>query len=499
MSSSSPRTKPSIDPPSKVTFPSSAASNSVTGTETFLATPSTSAKERRTNRTSRSLDRRKTSRLLRVALVCECIDRHCHSKSELVVRIVQFAGANLADLPQTVENRVAVHVELFRGGLDVFADAEIQPKRAFEFGLVFFVVYAQRRQRARRKFSELRGVGTGKQERICAQLVVHADSPCAVDSARDRQRIASLPGRAMQVGERDARTHAAADAQVRVLLRKSAREQRSCGARVGRIDLTRGGHEEKEGRAPFEQSGIGVRGAIRLQCRIAKRVPASSRGLLFAYFRFQRDRDVMRCRRDSARGGVIARRCGIDVRLRHQAFPKSPPPARLIPLLARELDGHCTCRQSYEVLDRIEIASPNTESCPSRFSPTVIGSVRPLRRFCSGAYALDPGCPTDARTVLGKSALPDAAKCRHRSSSTRTPTRAWRARRSASALEPPPVAATRESSSANATSSSGVIRCSSAKMFRHFVCRPACCSSSFWARSTKGAPTPLRCTTAAAD
>ena len=62
MSSSSPRTKPSIDPPSNVTRPSSAASSSSTGIETFLLTPKMSAKTKRTKRTFCSRASRTTSR-----------------------------------------------------------------------------------------------------------------------------------------------------------------------------------------------------------------------------------------------------------------------------------------------------------------------------------------------------------------------------------------------------------------------------------------------------
>src|SRR5579872_1850425 len=186
MSSSSPRTNPSIDPPSKVTFPSRAASSSLSGIETFLLTPSTSAKAKRTNRTSRSFAIRSTSRLPVAFLVCECINRHRHSQGELVVRIGELAGANFADLPQSVEHGVPVHAELLCRRLDVLADGEVQAQRALEFGLVLFIVRAQRRERTRREVAQRFCIRTRQQQGVCAEFVVHADAAGTVEAARNR-------------------------------------------------------------------------------------------------------------------------------------------------------------------------------------------------------------------------------------------------------------------------------------------------------------------------
>src|SRR5436305_15230920 len=125
MSASAPRAHPSIDAASNVTLPSSAACNSLTGVDTFLPTPSTSANANRTNCTCRSLARRKTSRLpaaRRESLAGECIDCNCHSQRKLVVRIVEFAPADLADLPEAVEDRVPVHAQLGGRSFHIFAD-----------------------------------------------------------------------------------------------------------------------------------------------------------------------------------------------------------------------------------------------------------------------------------------------------------------------------------------------------------------------------------------
>src|SRR5579871_4764660 len=136
MSSSSPRTKPSIEPPSKVMRPSNAGSSSSIGIETFLLTPKMSAKTNRTKRTFCSRASRTTSRLAagrrHSVRVVEFIDCKCHTKRELVLRRVERTRADLADLPQAIEDRVAMHVELRRRRFDVLPDFEIELQRALE-------------------------------------------------------------------------------------------------------------------------------------------------------------------------------------------------------------------------------------------------------------------------------------------------------------------------------------------------------------------------------
>src|SRR5580693_6092609 len=127
MSSSSPRTNPSIDPPSNVTCPSSAFSNSVAGIDTFLLTPKISAKTNRTKRTLCSRANLATSRLLagrRSLGGVECIDCYRQTQSELIVRAFERARADFADLPQPVEDGMPVDVQTSRCRLDVLSDIE---------------------------------------------------------------------------------------------------------------------------------------------------------------------------------------------------------------------------------------------------------------------------------------------------------------------------------------------------------------------------------------
>src|ERR1700729_538954 len=144
MSSSSPRTNPSIDPPSKVMRPSSAASSSSTGIDTFLLTPKISANTRRTKRTFCSRASRTTSRFAegrrQSDRVVEFINCNRQAKCELVLWAFKGARADLADLPQPVEDRVSVDVQRCRRGLHVLPDLEVELERAFELGRVLFVV-----------------------------------------------------------------------------------------------------------------------------------------------------------------------------------------------------------------------------------------------------------------------------------------------------------------------------------------------------------------------
>src|SRR5579863_347859 len=141
MSSSSPRTNPSIDPPSKVTCPSSADSSWSIGTETFLLTPKMSAKTSLTKRTFASRASLTTSRLAEgrrgSGRVVEFIDCYRQTKRELIVRTFQRSRGDFADLSQPVKHGVTMDVQGRRRGLDVLSEPEVELERSLQLGLVF--------------------------------------------------------------------------------------------------------------------------------------------------------------------------------------------------------------------------------------------------------------------------------------------------------------------------------------------------------------------------
>src|SRR5580704_626625 len=150
MSSSSPRTKPSIDPPSKVIRPSRAASSWSIGIETFLLTPKMSAKTRRTNRalcsrasltTSRLAARRRDS-----GRVVEFINCYRQAKRKLIVWAFQRARRDFGDLPQPVKDGMTMDVQLRSRRLDVLSELEIELQGSFQLGLMFRIVVPQRRE-----------------------------------------------------------------------------------------------------------------------------------------------------------------------------------------------------------------------------------------------------------------------------------------------------------------------------------------------------------------
>ena len=98
---SSPRTNPSIEPPSKVTCPSSARRARSTGIETFLLMPKMSTKARRTKRTSASRASLRMSRLSGPASLLfrvERIDCNGCAKGELIVRAVERSRAVISPI-----------------------------------------------------------------------------------------------------------------------------------------------------------------------------------------------------------------------------------------------------------------------------------------------------------------------------------------------------------------------------------------------------------------
>src|SRR5580704_13922195 len=192
MSSSSPLTNPSIDPPSNVMRASSADSSRSTGMETFLLTPKMSAKTRRMKRTLCSRASLRTSRLAEgrrdSGRVVEFIDCYRQTKCELIVRTFQRPRADLGDLPKPVEDGMAMHVQRRRRRLHVLSQLEVDLEGSFQFRLVFIVVTPQRRQRFRCEAAQPLHVGALVEERIGTELVVRRDPAASVNAPADGER-----------------------------------------------------------------------------------------------------------------------------------------------------------------------------------------------------------------------------------------------------------------------------------------------------------------------
>src|SRR5579862_2083353 len=248
MSSSSPRTKPSIEPPSNVTRPSSACSSSSTGIETFLLTPKMSAKTKRTNRTLRSCASFTTSRFPAGRLCgVECINCNRQSKSELIVRAFQRASADFADLAQAVEHRVPVDVELRGGGLDVLTDRKVKRERSLELGLMLVVVGTQRREHEPREFAQPLDVRPFVQERIRAEIGIGDHATGTADAPSDRQRGFGRFDACVNGKQRFDGSDASRNAQRILALGKALGQKGGGRARVARIDFAdcRNEHQQR--------------------------------------------------------------------------------------------------------------------------------------------------------------------------------------------------------------------------------------------------------------
>ena len=75
-------------------------------------------------------------------LTAESIERDGRAESELIVRRVEVEASDVADLAETIEDRVTMHVELGGCDLDVLSDIEEQAQRTDELGLMFLVIRA---------------------------------------------------------------------------------------------------------------------------------------------------------------------------------------------------------------------------------------------------------------------------------------------------------------------------------------------------------------------
>jgi hypothetical protein len=140
---------PSIEPPSNVTRPLIARSSSLTGIVMFFSMPAISTKASRIHFTPRSRAVFMMSRrTFPESLTAESIDGNCGTQGQLIERAVEIEPADLADLAEAIEDRVPVNVELRCGHLDILSYIEEEAKGAHEFGLVFFVVRAQRLENA---------------------------------------------------------------------------------------------------------------------------------------------------------------------------------------------------------------------------------------------------------------------------------------------------------------------------------------------------------------
>ncbi len=212
------------------------------------------------------------------------------------------------------------------------------------------------------------------------------------------------------------------------------------------------------------QTDIALAAAKTLNRRLTQCGLIARRRSLVAYLGFERDSDVMARKRDSARGGVVARGRRIDVRLCREALPERAPASGLRAVVHAQVQ-----RRS---------RSPSAE----RRARAHRGRQRRRRRFARGASRLrrSPACARVDRLRAPRTrARPRSCRrARERCSAhARFPRRPRGANRhprpgrrrfrgargrSASALHPPPAAAMRASSSANATSSSAVMRRSSA-------------------------------------
>src|SRR5579872_308132 len=122
--------------PSNAISPSKARSSSPMGTATFFVTPWMSSNCKRTSRTSSSLARRTTSRLLMWLLVgVHGSDRQRRPDGKLILRRFQVDFQDLRYLVEAIEDGVAVHREPFRGFLDVLANFEVELQRLQQVGL----------------------------------------------------------------------------------------------------------------------------------------------------------------------------------------------------------------------------------------------------------------------------------------------------------------------------------------------------------------------------